>query len=214
MAIGPTIRRLMGPRLARQAGRMYRKIFVDLAKVADALAASIPRGAHVLDVGGGDGEPLNYLLALRPDIRVTTLDPAPEVGQWIDARYDNYVTRVPGTSLPAYLARNASLPDVIMISDVLHHIPPPARANFLDSIRVLIHRVPGIRIILKDIEPGSWRALMSYWSDRYITGDRGVSLISSADATRLFEEALGPLRREDTTLFEIDSPNYAIVLCR
>src|SRR5450755_192141 len=103
MALGPAIRRLLGARLARRAGRLYRALYVDLAKEAAALATVIPRDSHLLDVGGGDGEPRNHLLALRPDIRITTLDPAPVVGQWIDARFDGHVTRLPGTSLADYL---------------------------------------------------------------------------------------------------------------
>jgi hypothetical protein len=193
---------------------LYRAIYVDLAKEAAALATVIPRDSHLLDVGGGDGEPLNHLLALRPDIRITTLDPAPVVGQWIDARFDGEVTRLPATSLADYLAGGRANPDAILIADVLHHIPEIARANFLASIRVLLERVPQLRIIVKDVEPGSWRALLGYWSDRYITGDRGVSLISSQNLARLFEEGLGPLRREDTNLIEVDRPNYAIAFFR
>jgi hypothetical protein len=64
------------------------------------------------------------------------------------------------------------------------------------------------------VEPGSWRALLGYWSDRYITGDLGVSPISRDGLARLFEESLGPLRRKDTHLFETDRPNYAITFFR
>jgi hypothetical protein len=102
VALGAAIRRLLGARLARHAGRWYRAIFVDLAKEASALASVIPHDAHLLDIGGGDGEPLNHLLTLRPDLRVTTLDPGPVVGQWIDASFDGRVTRLPGTSLAQY----------------------------------------------------------------------------------------------------------------
>lgn len=214
MAIGPSIRRLLGARLARRTGRWYRAIFVDLSKVAAALAAVIPRDAHLLDIGGGDGEPLNHLLALRPDLRITTLDPAPVVGQWVEACFDAQVTRLPCTSLAEYVAANRPDPDAVLISDVLHHVPPAARHLLLASLGELLQRVPRLRIIVKDVEPGSWRALLGYWSDRYVTGDRGVSLISSDSVGRLLEEALGPLHREDTNLFATDRPNYAIAFYR
>lgn len=214
MALGPAIRRMLGARLARRAGRWYRAIFVDLAKEAAALATVIPRNAHLLDIGGGDGEPLNHLLALRPDLRITTIDPGPMVGQWIDECFDGQVTRLARTSLEEYLARGRPDPDAILIADVLHHIPKAERPGFLGSVRVLVERVPQIRIIVKDVEPGSWRALLGYWSDRYITRDLGVSPISREHLTRLFEEAFGPLRRENTNLFEADRPNYAIAFFR
>jgi hypothetical protein len=214
MSLGSAIRRVLGPRLARRAGEWYRAIFVDLGKVAEAIAGVIPHGAHLLDIGGGDGQPLNHLLALRPDLRVTTLDPGPLVGQWIEARFDAQVTRLPGTGIADYLAAGRADPDAILIADVLHHIPEAARASFLRSIRVLVERVPQLRVIVKDVEPGSWRALLGFWADRYITGDRNVSLIARDRLEHLFNEALGPLHREDTPLFETDRPNYAIAFFR
>ncbi len=205
---------MLGARMAQRAARWYRAIFVDLAKEAAALAEVIPANAHLLDVGGGDGEPLNYLLALRPDLRVTTLDPGPVAGQWIKECFNHQVMRLPGTGLAQYLAEPRAAPDAVLIADVMHHIPERARAAFLSSIRLLLERVPQLRIVIKDVEPGSWRAQLGYWSDRYITGDRGVSPISREHLARLLEDTLGPLRREDTSLFEADRPNYAVAFFR
>ncbi len=212
--IGSAVRRLLGVKRARQVGRWYRGIFVDLAKEAAALSAAIPMNAHLLDVGGGDGEPLNVLLASRPDLRVTTLDTAANVGQWIEARFAARVTRLPRTTLASYFAQGGADPDVILIADVLHHIPEGARPEFLGSLKVLLQRWPELRIIVKDVEPGYWRALLGYWSDRYITGDPNVSPISRENLVTLIEAVLGPLRREDTRLFDTDSPNYAVVFYR
>jgi len=168
----------------------------------------------LLDVGGGDGQPLNHLLSVRPDLTITTLDPAPVVGQWIDPRYDDQVKRLPRTTLAEFVAAPHARVDVILISDVMHHVPEAARHTFLNSINVLFERTPALRILVKDVEPGHCRSLLGLWSDRYITGDRNVSLISKDDVTRLFEEVLGPLHGEETNLFKKDSPNYAIVLHR
>ena len=131
------IRRLLGSRLSRHAGRWYRSIFVDLTKVAAALATAIPRNAHLLDIGGGDGQPINHLLDLRPDLRITTIDPAPGAGQWVEGRFNSRVICLPGTNLADYLSNGRADPDAILISDVLHHIPEAARASFVGSIRVL-----------------------------------------------------------------------------
>ena len=89
-----------------------------------------------------------------------------------------------------------------------------ARADFLGPLRVLLARVPSLRIIVKDVEPNSWRALLGFWSDRFITGDKGVSPISRENVVGLLQEALGPLRHSDTDLFETDRPNYAITFFR
>lgn len=214
MALGVAIRRFLGPHLARRAGRFYRAIYVDLEKLAIALAAVLPPDAYLLDVGGGDGQPLNHLLALRADIRITTLDPAPIVGEWIESSFEARVKRLPGTSLGEYLSREFADPDAILIADVMHHISPTARHGFLASVGVLLDRVPKLLIIVKDVQPGYWRASLGYWSDRYVTGDRDVTPISMENLTHLFEEALGPLHHKDTGLFKADSPNYAIIFHR
>jgi 2-polyprenyl-3-methyl-5-hydroxy-6-metoxy-1,4-benzoquinol methylase len=214
VTLGSVIRRALGPRLARYAGRSYRNIFVDLRKMAFSIAEVIPPDAHLLDVGGGDGQPLNQLLSLRPDLRITTIDPAPVVGQWIESQYRGNVMCLPRTTLAGYLAGGPTNPDVILIADVLHHIPESARDIFVRTLRVACERKPNLKIIVKDVEPGHWRASLGFWSDRYITGDENVRLISSDSATSLFEAGLGPLRRFDTDLFRVDKPNYAIVLQR
>jgi hypothetical protein len=205
---------LLGPNCSRIVGRWYRAIFVDLTQVAVALAEVLPANAHVLDVGGGDGEPLNHLLALRGDLRVTTLDPAPVVGEWIQEHYSNRVVRLPATSLADYIIAGRPEPDALLIADVMHHIPADARIGFLRSVGSLLERAPSMRIIVKDVEPGYWRALLGYCSDRYVTGDSDVSLISRSEVARLVQETLGPLRRLDTRLFDTDRPNYAIAFFR
>jgi len=214
MPIGQTIRYLLGPRTAFRVGRFYRAIFVDLSKVATELAAAIPHNAHLLDVGGGDGQPLNYLLSLRPDLMITTLDPGPNVGQWIEERFHNRVMRLPATTLADYVALGQTNVDAMLISDVMHHIPEDARRSFLGSVRILIERLPGLRIIVKDVEPGYLRAFLGYWSDRYVTGDRNVSLVSKERLTRVLEEVLGPLHCEETNLFNTDCPNYCLIFYR
>jgi hypothetical protein len=188
MNLGPLVRKLLGARLARVVGRPYRAIFVDLGKLAAVFAGAIPANARVLDIGGGDGEPLNYLLALRSDLHITTLDPRPEVGQWINARYSGQVIRLSNTDLAKYLAEKRADPDMLLIADVMHHIAPSVRPEFLRSVAMLWNRIPNLRIIVKDVEPGHWRAHLGYWSDRYISGDREVTPISSKDLMALFQE--------------------------
>jgi hypothetical protein len=214
VAIGSFLRRVLSAPLARKAGEHYRAIFVDLDKEADALSSVIPMNSHVLDVGGGDGQPLNHLLALRSDLRVTTLDPGASVGQWIDSRHADRVTCLRRTGLDEYFSMHGSDPDTVLIADVLHHIPLGSRAAFLRPLKSLLERKPLARIIVKDVEPGHWRAILGYWADRYITGDFGVSPISSEGLLTLLNEELGPLQREDTRLFERDKPNYLIAFFR
>jgi hypothetical protein len=56
--------------------------------------------------------------------------------------------------------------------------------------------------------------LLGYWSDRYITGDANVSPVSRERLACILEDTLGPLRCENTNLFEVDRPNYAAAFFR
>lgn len=211
---GALARRLLGDRAFRVAGRAYRSVFVDLNRLVRTLATEIPAGAHVLDVGGGDGEPLDRLLALRSDIRVTTIDVTKRVGGWIANEHDDRVERHPGTTLARYVSASLPTPDVVLLADVLHHIPTASRPDFLAGIAELLHRRPTLRLIVKDVEPGHWRSTLGYLSDRYVTGDNTVEPLSRSALIELLAENLGPLRWHETLLFQQDAPNYALVFQR
>lgn len=214
MSPGRLARSLLGDRHSRIAGRWYRAIFVDMGEASTAIAAEIPPGAHVLDVGGGDGEPLNRLLELRADVRITTIDVAPGVGRWIQARHLDRVTRIDSTSLQAYLASGRPLPDVLLLSDVIHHVPAAERDAFLAVVAEALQRAPHLRIIVKDVEPGHWRATLGRLSDRYVTGDRHVQLVSRSELVDAMRRACAGIRHHETGLFGIDPPNYAVVFQR
>ncbi len=214
MTPGRAVRALFGPRLFRYVGRGYRAVFIDLSRAARAVAAAIPPGARVLDVGGGDGEPLNHLLALRPDIRVATIDVADDVGQWIAPEYIARVLRCPRTSVKDYRAAGHPAPDVVLTSDVLHHVPPPARPRFLADLLAAFDPAAAATLIVKDVEPGHWRATLGRWSDLYVTGDRNVALVSRAEVIRLMRNADADFIGAETWLHEVDPPNYALVFTR
>jgi len=214
MSPGRLARSVLGDRYARVAGRLYRSIFVDMAKASAAIATELPANAHVLDVGGGDGEPLNWLLQLRTDVHVTTIDVAPGVGRWICARHIDRVTRIDSMSLQAYLHSGRPLPDVLLLMDVVHHVPVAARDGFLTVVADALQRVPRLRIIVKDVEPGHWRATAGRLSDRYITGDHGVRLIARSELIDAMRRACGSIRHHETRLLSMDPPNYAVVFQR
>lgn len=214
MSIGSMVRSALGERLARKAGRLYRSVFVDLAKVAAELSKAIPRGALVLDIGGGDGEPLNHLLDLRDDIRALTIDIAPVVGNWIDPRHDRRVVRLPRTSLDDYLGGGRPAPDAIVMCDVMHHIPVPGRPAFMDSLARLVAAADAPVLVVKDVEPGYPRARLGYWADRLITGDRLVSPVGRLELRGMIGRSLPGYRCEETGLFAADAPNYALVFQR
>lgn len=214
MTPGRLIRTILGAHGSRVAAHAYRALFVDIGKVIDTISRQIPNGAYVLDVGGGDGAIVNLLLAQRADIRVTTIDVAPIVGQWIDSVHQSRVVKLPATTLAQYVASNRPRPDVLLLTDVMHHIPVAERESFLASVAKLTRATPSTRIIVKDVEPGHWRADLGYLSDRYVTGDRSVSPVSRNELVAAMQRVGGAIHWTETELFAIDRPNYALVFWR
>ncbi|HEY4560962.1 MAG TPA: class I SAM-dependent methyltransferase [Lysobacter sp.] len=208
MKIGPFVRKMMPFAMERRVAAIYRRIFVDLRAVASPLAADLARNARVLDIGGGDGELLNALLTARPDLSVTMVDIAPSVGKFLDRHVIDRVERCPATSLEQHLEARAGTYDAVLVSDVMHHIPRGLRTDF---VRDLVRAVkPGSSIYIKDIEPGHAVATLSYLSDVYISGDKGVSLVSMKDMAELVSGQMPGYIATEQGLIGINPPNYLL----
>src|SRR3990172_5932074 len=176
VSAGQLARRLLGDRWFPVVGRLYRRLFVDLRKVAEGLP-KVPEGGHVLDVGAGDGELVNLLLPLNPGATATPARP------------------------PA---------DVVILSDVLHHVPLAERPGLLIDLRDLLAG-RAAKLVVKEVEPGSWRARLYYLADRFITGDRNVHFIRRDEVRKLVQGALPDAACEETDLYRRNRPNYCLI---
>lgn len=208
MGIGPAIRRMLPDRLERLAADAYRRIFVNLDKVAEAMCEALPPDAQVLDIGGGDGELLNRIYQRRPDLRFTMVDIAPSVGRYVSPEFRAATTFHPSTRIEDH-AKTLQRPyDAAIVCDVLHHVPTGMRTDFLRAVfGALSKHAP---MFVKDIEPGHPVATLSYLSDVYVSGDRNVQLISRTALQALANEALAAPRIEELPLLAIDPPNYLV----
>lgn len=212
MTPGRLIRVILGPSTFRIVGRAYRAIFVDLKKVAMCSSGYFPRGAHILDIGGGDGEPLNHLLKLRGDITVTMIDVAESVGGAVDDNHRPRVSMLPNTSVKEYFERKHPPVDGVIISDVLHHIGRESRSAFFSEVHKGLSSAPLVPIVIKDIEPGSFIAWLARVTDRYITGDKSVCQMSRAELISLLKPIFPNAVITETELYLMDRPNYSIVV--
>jgi SAM-dependent methyltransferase len=212
MTIGQLARRVLGRHFGT-VGRLYRSLFVDLGAVARTTSPYVPASGVVLDVGGGDGELLNELLALRPDVTARLIDPSPRVGALLRDEFRARVELYPGTDMRSAPDRAWEDADVILISDVLHHVPPALRGQFMADLKTRVEtEARRARIIIKDVEPGHLRATLGRLADRYVSGDPTVSLVGRAGVCALVHEAFGDrVATDESRLFGEDSPNYALV---
>jgi 2-polyprenyl-3-methyl-5-hydroxy-6-metoxy-1,4-benzoquinol methylase len=210
MKAGPFIRGLLPVSAEKTASRLYRSVFVDLRKVAAMISSALPQDALVLDIGGGDGDLLNYVLAKRPDVRVAMVDIAVSVGKFLEPAYAVRVELHPGTAIEDHILVAAGRYDAAVISDVMHHIPELYRAGFLLNVARALR--PGAQILVKDVQPGHPIALLGLFCDRYLSGDRGVALISAEQLCELSHAALAQHTAKEIGLLEVDRPNYLVQL--
>lgn len=208
MHLGQVARRLLGPRLFSHVSGVYRRVFVDLKKVAAAIG---PLGDHasILDVGGGDGALLNLLLERNRGVHVTLVDASVGVGAQVRPEFHDRVRIMGGTTLAQYAASAPSLPEIVLVSDVLHHVLPAERVAFFEDIR----RVLGghaFRLVFKDVEPGYVRTRLGGLADRYISGDPNVEFISRDRVRELVQRVFPGVQCRETDLFRCDRPNYCL----
>lgn len=211
MTIGQIVRKIFGKKFY-VLGQVYRSVFVDLSVVAHSIEPHIPQGAMIVDVGGGGGQLLNYLISLRHDINVKMIDISKSIGSSLNKEYLPMIELYPGTSMREFSSNDKCKPDVILISDVIHHVPKEDRKNFFIDLRAMVGEKDEVRVIIKDLEPGYFRSSLGCLADRYISGDKIVSLVGRADICNIMSEVFGKtVVIKETNLFELDKPNYALL---
>ena len=209
MNLGRLARRFLGSKGFALAGAVYRRVFVDLDKVVEAIG-SFGEAQRLLDVGGGDGVLLNLLLARHPTLHVTLVDAARGAGTQIRPEYRARVEVLEGTSLASYAqSRPAQAPDAVLVSDVMHHVPPAQRGAFLRDLAAVLDERP-VRLLVKDMEPGHFRTTLGGLADRYVSGDRGVQFLTREELRRLVADTFPAAKCRETNLFRTDPPNYCL----
>jgi len=209
MSLGSLARKVLGKKFFPTVGSWYRSVFVDLEKVVDCLPL-LPPGSQVLDIGGGDGEMINIILRRNPDLAITMLDLSPSLGLFLKPEFRQRVRILPSTSLRDYAATEYKAPDLVIINDVIHHVPIEDRRGFFADISAVLRGRP-TTLFVKDLEPGYFRATLSLWADRYVSGDKKVSLVSRESVTAVVREVFPKAEVRATKLFDTDGPNYALV---
>ncbi len=208
MTPGQFARKLLGP-LFPAVGRVYRRFGVDLDAVA-AVIPALPPGSRILDIGGGDGDLLNLVLPRNPGVSVTMIDLSPTIGAWLAPELRQRVEIMPSTSVRQFSEKGQPAPDLILLSDVVHHVPVGARTEFMADISRLVSG-GAARLVIKDVEPGGLRSKLLYLMDRHISGDKNVEFLSRREMTRLVEDNMPVASVVETALLGRNPPNYALV---
>lgn len=167
MRIGPVIRKMCGP-YERQISEAYRSIYVDIDAFMELVCRWKPTANKILEVGCGEGAVTERLNAAYPDAKITAIDITPRIGRLYRGLFDN--VRFIQCSVEEIAKRESGLYDLVVLSDVLHHVPREFRQELLDAIRTALASKG--TFVFKDWQrnyaPIHW---LCYASDRWLTGD-------------------------------------------
>jgi SAM-dependent methyltransferase len=169
---GPLVRRLFGP-YEHGVAEAYRKIFVDLDDLAGLMNTWVPKAHKILEVGCGEGAMTE---------RITRLSSV----KFCHESVENIAAKEPGSF------------DLVILADVIHHVPAEARRSLLSAIAQAM--APTGSLIFKDwvvsSSPIHWLCLMS---DRYLTGD-DVVYCTMGGINTLVADIFGP-----ETIHQVDT---------
>lgn len=167
MSIGKMGRKMLGP-LEPLAVDIYRRPFIDLTSVARTLA-SICTPVRIAEIGCGEGVLAAELNRAWPEAQIVGIDITPHPGRLY--RGDPAAATFRSCSADDLAATDPAAFDLVLLCDVLHHVPPPMRAGIVAAARRLV--AGNGLLAIKDWERRRDLATAAaYASDRFITGDR------------------------------------------
>jgi ubiquinone/menaquinone biosynthesis C-methylase UbiE len=168
MKVGPFIRQMFGP-YEHPISEAYRAVYLDIDAFVNLMCQWKPDANKILEVGCGEGAVTQRLNAAYPDAKITAIDITPRVGRLYQGSFDN--VRFIRCGVQEVAARESAQYDLVVLSDVLHHVPLELRQGLLDAVRTAL--APMGTFVFKDWQrnytPIHW---LCYASDRWLTGDR------------------------------------------
>jgi 2-polyprenyl-6-hydroxyphenyl methylase/3-demethylubiquinone-9 3-methyltransferase len=188
MPLGPAVRRALG-RFEPAAARAYRGAFCDLDAMAATLASLVPEARRILEVGCGDGAASAALLRALPEASLVGIDPAnPAPGRLFDG--DTARVHFRRTSAAGLLADAPAPFDLVLVCDVLHHVPQPeSRVDLLRDAAAMA--APGATVAVKEWEPvGRVAPAFYYVLDRWVAGDPDMHFLSRPELDGVVRAAL------------------------
>jgi SAM-dependent methyltransferase len=185
VGIGTAIRHRMG-RWEIPAAELYRSCFINLDAFADQLSRlAMPQ--RILEVGCGDGALAQRLVGTYPEAEYLGIDVAASAGRLYRGEPSRAVFR---TITSAQLrAENPQPFDMVIMVDVLHHIPPALRAGVLADVAALTAPA-GCFVVKEWASDRPFFGKLGYWADHYVTGDKDVDFMTRDQLRALLAQKL------------------------
>lgn len=192
-SFGATVRRAFGP-YERQVSDLYRSIFINLEDLSDRIRTwTTPK--NILEIGCGEGALAEFIARDFPGIPYLGIDIISHLGRMYEGQTENVeFQEITAQDLAA--TRPGEF-DLILINDVLHHVPDEIREEILVAARTLL--APGGSLIFKDWDRRSSPIhAMCYIADVYVGGDKNVRYMPKSEQRKLLKGVFG----EDAVLDE------------
>jgi 2-polyprenyl-3-methyl-5-hydroxy-6-metoxy-1,4-benzoquinol methylase len=206
---GPLIRRLFGP-YEHQVAEAYRHIFVNLDDFGQLVHKWVPQAQRILEVGCGEGAMTERITRIYPAATITAIDITPKVGRMFRGNRVN--VRFCQESVESVADRQPASYDLVILADVIHHVPIDARRSLMRGIDKAM--TPGGSFIFKD-----WiitKTLINWLcgaSDRYLTGDN-VAYLTMPIMEDLVTDPFGPNTIRQTATIRPWDNNVAVLVRR
>ena len=207
MGIGSAVRRMFG-RHERFVSELWRSGFVNLDDFVRQLRIWAPNPGNIVEVGCGEGAGTERLAAVYPHASILAIDIAPNLGRLYTGRHKDVTFRqLPVTELAA---THAGKFDLVVMCDVLHHIPEEMRPEIIAAARRLL--APRGSFVFKDwgqtVTPIHW---IAYAADRWLTGDR-VRFLKRQEAETLLSGSGDGFALRDRATIKPWRNNFALLL--
>lgn len=207
MAIGSTVRRAFGKH-ERKVSELWRSIFVDLDAWTEAVSQWAPRPQRILELGCGEGCSTERLAARFPNAIIDAVDIAENVGRLYAGPRDKVSFR--RIFAEELAAQSPGAYDLVILADVIHHVPGEMRQSLLEAVRTLL--APGGTFLFKDWARNAAPIYyVGYASDRWLTGDR-IAYLTPQEARAMLEPVFGAGSIKDQTWIKPWRNNYAFLI--
>ena len=167
MSIGSSVRKSLG-HFEKPISNLYRSFFLDISCLAHQIALWV-NAYKILELGCGEGALIECLSKEYPDAELVGIDISSEVGRMFNG--DGNRVKFRQQRIEDFVQDNFESFDLIVISDVIHHVPWEMHDKFIKTAKKVVK--PGGYMVLKDWEfTYTPIYLLGYLSDRFITGDK------------------------------------------
>jgi 2-polyprenyl-3-methyl-5-hydroxy-6-metoxy-1,4-benzoquinol methylase len=183
----------LGPRLRSYFGRhektlteLYRRIYISLDEFTGEVGSRI-KAVRILEVGCGEGMLTERLHGVYPSALIVGIDVSARVGRLFPNPPGN--VRFLTQTAQAIESQYKNSFDLIVLCDVLHHVPMQNIQPLLLSAGQML--MPGGTIVIKEWQKKrNLICLLAYLSDRFITGDH-ISYLRTKDWEKLLKSVFG-----------------------